>query len=300
VTIDDFVGREAEARTLLTNVEKKRSSLVVGPSGVGKTAMLEFVAPVLQQMGTVIYTTRHAPFGTFLREVFSGLWENGCIAGQSKDLAADLKAWGRRCPNNQEKAKDLVSQIAQQDKIILVVDDASGITPTSSPWLERLTEVCTVVAAVDPKALSKHKRYWKRFDEVQLGTLPKKETAQLADALIAKYGITADEPEVYRRRVIELSDGNPFELNRLVKYHASETIVKTKELGGFSQAFVERDEKGVALAPILLVVGAAGIALRYIARAQGNLDLYVIGGIAVALMIVLGPFIRKSLTPRSN
>ena len=144
------------------------------------------------------------------------------------------------------------------------------------------------------------KRFWKRFDEVQLERLGKKESMQLLEQLIDRYRVNADEPEVYRRRVLSLAQGSPFELTRLVKYHASETIVKTRDLGGYSQSFVERDEKGVALAPLLLVFAAVGIAMRYIARAQGDLDLYVIGGISIGVFIVIGPFLRSSLKPRSS
>ena len=44
---------------------------------------------------------------------------------------------------------------------------------TTRPWLERLTDVATVVAATTPDALTKKgsKRFWKRFDEVRLGPL---------------------------------------------------------------------------------------------------------------------------------
>ena len=300
MNIEQFVGREAEVRTIVSNVEAGHATLVIGEEGVGKTALLEVVALLLDGH-RVIFLERVAPFGSFLRELFIGLWDLSLLPEQSKDVTVDLKAWGKLCPNNDTKAKYLTDLIGEFRDIVLIIDDAAGITPTSRPHLENLVEACTVVASVPPAALKKNgtKRFWKRFDEVRLERLSKSEAKELLELKVERYNVTADEPEVYRRKVLELAQGSPFELERLVKYHSSQSIVRTRDLGGYSQSFVERDEKGVALAPLLLVFAAVGIAMRYVARAQGDLDLYVIGGISIAFFIVVGPFLRKSLKPRS-
>jgi hypothetical protein len=237
-----------------------------------------------------------------LREFYIALWDLGLIPGQSKDLNGDLKSWGRTCPNNDTKAKALVDLVDKIDDLIVLIDDVSGLTPTSRPYLEQLTEATTVVATVSPQALKKGgtKRFWKRFDELALERLSKQESEELLGKLLNRYRVVSDEPEIYKRRVLELSQGNPFELDRLVKYHSAEAIVKSRELGSYSQQFVERDVKQIALAPLLLIVGAFTIAARYIARAQGNLDLYVLSGIGVGLTIVFFPLLRKTLRPRSR
>src|SRR5690606_32149190 len=115
--IDEFVGRNAEARALLANVEMKRSTLVVGGPGVGKSALLRFLEPVLESMGTYLPASRVGPgFAGFLRELFEGLWAQGLLAGvegagAGKDLRADLKSWRRHCSSNDEKAKWLLERI---------------------------------------------------------------------------------------------------------------------------------------------------------------------------------------------
>ena len=305
---EQFVGRENEIRILTENASKDRSSLVIGEAGIGKSALLELTQLILDDLTIVAYATRVNPFGTFLRELFTELWQAGLIKLESKEgkedssLSGALKTFGRLCPNNDAKAKYLVDVLRENPRLVIMIDDASGVTPTNRPWLEQLTEHATVITSVDPKYLSKNgtKRFWKRFDEVQLERLTKPEANELFSRLIERYRVNADEPEVYKRKVINLAQGSPFEMERLVKYHASETIVKTAELSEYSQNFVERDEKGIALAPILLVFAALGIAFRYIARAQGDLDLYVIGGISIAVFLVVGPWLRHALKPRSS
>lgn len=307
-SVDEFVGRNAEARAVLANVEMRRSTLVVGGAGVGKSSLLRFLEPVLESMGTYLPASRIGPgFGGFLRELFEGLWGLGKLAGvdgsgNGKDLRVDLKAWGKHCPSNDLKAKWLVERIEVVGDAIIVVDDAQGVTPSNRPWLERLTEVATVVAGVDPAALGKpgSKRFWKRFDEVRLEALSVGEAGELLDLLVKRYRVTADEPEIYRRRVLEIAQGNPFELERLVKHHSAEVLVKSRELGHLGEGFVERDVKQVALAPLLTAGGALAIAGRYIARAQGDLDMYVLSGIGIAVFIVVMPLFRGAMKPRSR
>lgn len=297
-----FVGREAEARAVLANLTAGRSTLLTGEAGVGKSALLEYLAPLMAEEGILIATSRVTPFGTFIKDLFQGLWDHGRIPSQSKDLAADWKLFGKQNANNDEKAKRLIALIADTPHALILIDDAGGITASSRPWLEQLCEAGTVLAAVDPIALKRPgtKRFWKRFDEIKLGRLSKSDAAELLTLLVQRYRVSADEPEVYKRRVLDLAQGSPFELERLVKYHASETLVRTRDLGSYSEQFVERDVKQVALAPLLMIAGMLVVAGRYIARAQDNQDLYVVSGILMAVTILLTPWLRASLKPRSR
>ena len=248
------------------------------------------------------YLERVAPFGTFLRDLYTSLWDYGLTPNRTKDLKDDLKTWGKDCPNNDAKARFLNDLLSKHDDVVLLIDDLSGTTPTSRPHLEELVEICTVVGTISPNALKKNgtKRFWKRFEEIKLERLSQKDAGELLAKRIERYNISADDMEVYKRKVLSLSQGSPYEIDRLVKYHSSQSIVRTGELANYTQSFVERDEKGVALAPLLLIFGAFIIAGRYIARAQGNLDLYVLSGIGIGLLVVLGPWLRSALRARSS
>jgi len=298
----DFIGRNAEARALVTNVEQGRSTLVMAEAGMGKTALIEFVSPLLEQLGCLILTDRVGPgFGTWLKDIFEGLWSNGLISGQSKDPNADLKDWRKRYGNNDEKAKYLIG-VCEQHDVVLVIDDASGITPSNKAWLIKFVEVCIVIACIEPSALKKQgtKRFWKLFDELKLSSLSKGESLEMLEGLISKYQVTADDMDIYKRSVLDLAQGSPFELSRLVKYHSSETLVKSREIISGTDVFVERDVKQIALAPILLILGAFTIAGRYISRVQGDMDVYVLSAIGLGLLVVFAPLLRSALKPRSR
>lgn len=303
MNFDDFVGREAQARAIISNADARHSSLVIAEAGMGKTALLEYVAPVLESSGKLVTTSRIGPgFGNWLVDVFEGLWSHGLIPEQTQDLADDIKTWKKANRSNDAKAQYLVKLCEKAGDVLLSIDDASGITPTNRPWMVKFVEACTVVAAVDPTALKKGntKRFWKLFDEVRLESLSKSESAELLEQLMKRYNITTDEDEIYKRSVLDLAQGSPFELNRLVKYHSSADLVKSREITSGSHVFVERDVKQIALAPIVFVMGAFAIAGRYIARVQGDMDVYVLSAIGLAFMIIFAPALRNALKPRSQ
>ena len=300
---DHFVGREPEARVILENCLKNRATLIIAPSGMGKSALLEWLTPLPKDDRKLITTTRVGPgFASFLKELWDGLHAYNLIPQQSQDPNADWNDWRKQFTTNEQKAAELCKLVGETQHLTITIDDASGITPTSRPWLIKLVEHAAVVAAVDPSALSKKgsKRFWKLFDELSLNPLNKQQSAQLLDILIAKYNVTADDPERYRRAVLDLAQGNPFELTRLVKHHSAETLVQTKDLHTTTNRFVDRDVKQVPLAPLLFVFGAFVMAGRYIARVQSDMDGYILSALGLGVLIVFGPALRKSLKPRSR
>jgi AAA ATPase domain len=301
-----FTAREPQARAILNAVQKHRHVLLTGRSGIGKTALLEFIAPVLEASALTVQLERVAPFGNFLRELHTALWDAKALSGQTTDLEADRKAFGKANPNNDTKARSLVETLERwakdKSRAILVIDDAIGLTPSITPWLVELERVSTLVVAVTPDALRKQgtKRFWKLLEEVRLDPLTARESGELLDKLMTEHRIVVDEPQMYRNRVLAVAAGLPGELVRLVKYHSADTIVHARDVLNPGQQFVDREERGIAIAPIVFALGAFSIAWRYIARARGDLDAYVLSGIAVGVFFVARLLFAKTFKPRSS
>lgn len=108
---ENFVGREAEARALLTNTVAGHASLLIGEAGMGKSALLDYLTPAFEDIGVPLFVGRVAPFGSFLRELFTGLWEAGLTEGRTADLREDLKAFGKAQPSNDEKVVALIGRL---------------------------------------------------------------------------------------------------------------------------------------------------------------------------------------------
>ncbi|AEV17310.1 hypothetical protein TCCBUS3UF1_p130 (plasmid) [Thermus sp. CCB_US3_UF1] len=301
-----FVGRKEEGRALLLSVRAGRGVVLVGPPGYGKSALLQELRPALEAWSAVLWVDKVAPFGAFLKDLFRALWDARIpVEGVdlSKDVEADLRTWGKRYPSNDEKAKSLVKALRRYgesgvNRATLVVDDATGVQGSMVPWLVALAEAASLVLAAHPDTLKKAntKRLWMRLDRVDLPPLSPKETRELAEALVERYGVVAEEREAYLSRVAALSAGVPGEVERLVRYVSAEDIVRNRDVGtGYAESLARREERGIALAPILLVAGGVAIAARYLGLARGEMDLYVAGGLGIAAFVVLAPWLRKAV-----
>ncbi len=302
-----FVGRKEEGRAVLLSVRAGRGVVLSAPPGYGKTALLRELLPALEAWAPVVWTERVAPFGAFLKDLARGLWDAGVPVegvGRGKDPETDLKAWQKRYPGNEEKARSLVKALKRPEgvnPITLIVDDATGLTPSMVPWLVAFAEVATLVLAVHPETLRKAgtKRLWMRLDRVDLPPLSPRETRELTQVLVERYGVVAEDLEAYVNRVVSLSAGVPGEVERLVRYVSAEDIVRNRDVGtGYAEGLARREERGIALAPILLVAGGVAIAARYLGLARGEMDLYVAGGLGIAAFVVLSPWLRKVVVAR--
>ena len=260
-----FTAREAQARAILNANGKHRSVLLTGRSGIGKTALLEDIAPVLEQSGLTIRLDRVAPFGNFLRELHTALWDAKAFTGQTSDLDADRKAWAKANPNNDTKARALVAALEkwarEKSRAILVIDDVTALTASVTPWLVELERVSTMIVAATPDALRRQgtKRFWKLLEEVRLEPLSARESGELLAKLMLEHKIVVDEPEVYKNRVLAASAGVPGEIVRLVKYHSADALVRARDVLNAGQEFAERDERGIAIAPIVFALGRCAL-----------------------------------------
>jgi hypothetical protein len=310
-TASPLIGRIPEARAVVTAMEKGRSVVITGNSGIGKTAMLETLREVFDDQALTVEIDRLAPFGNFLREVWTALWDARALGDQIdaktmyQDVEDDRKFWNKLRPNNDAKAKALVEAFEDYattaTRANLVIHDVSGITPSIVPWLCEFEKHSTLIVATTADAFGRKgtKRFWKLLEEIQLNPLSQKETGELVDKLTTDYNIVVSEPGMYRTRVIALSGGVPGEVVRIVRYLSAEDIVRSKQILALGNTFAERQERGIAIAPIMFALTAFFVAWRYIARAQGNLDGYVLSGIAVGVAIVIRLLMGKSLKARS-
>ena len=300
-----FIGREQEGRAVILALRARRSVVVVAPMGYGKSALLRELHPVFEAEGVALKVSKVGPFGTFLDDLFGEL-RMGRVPVQgvtfSSDFKTDLKAWKKSVGEGTAvRARSLLEALRLYAstgtvRAVIVVDDASELSASMVPWFLAFDEVAVLVLAGYPQTLAKKplQRLWTRFDRVNLPELSAPHSKALLDALVTRYGVVAENMEAYKKRVLSLSSGVPAEIDRLVRFVAVEDIVKNRDVGtSFAQDAAYRQERGVALAPVLLVLGGVTMITKYVGLARGEMDLYLVGGIGIAVMVVFGPFLRK-------
>ena len=110
------------------------------------------------------------------------------------------------------------------------------------------------------------------------------------------YGVldVAEDMGAYKNRVLSLAEGIPGEAERLVRYVSTHDLVKPSDIGSsFAQQAAQREERGIALAPVLLVLSGVAMITKYVGLARGEMDMYLMGGVGIAVSMVALPFLRK-------
>ena len=299
-----FVGRTAEGRAMLLSVRAARSVALVAPPAYGKTALLRELAPAVEEITVPLLVPKLAPFTSFLSDLHDAMHAAKIhppgvqITG---DVEADRAQWKKKFNGGNEararaltEALRLYVQAGNQPPAVLV-DDAGGVTQSMTPVLVAFAAHCSLVLSVYPETLKKAgtRRLWQLCDRVDLDALSPADSRALVQSLTAAYGITAADVRAYENSVLALSAGVPGEVVRLVRYVPAAEIVQRRGGTSLAQNAAAREERGVALAPLLLVAGAGFMVVKYVGLARGEMDSYVIGGVGIAAFMVLGPVIRK-------
>lgn len=66
-----------ELHTLIHNAEHHHPTLIIAQEGHSKTALLKTLHAILSPTSPTIFLERFTPFGTFLRDLYTQLWNKG-------------------------------------------------------------------------------------------------------------------------------------------------------------------------------------------------------------------------------
>lgn len=95
--------------------------------------------------------------------------------------------------------------------------------------------------------------------------------------------------------MLSRSGGVPGEITRLVRYVPAPEVVQCRGGTALAQNAAAREERGMALAPLLPVAGAGFMVTKYVGLARGETNSYVIGGVGTAVFMVMRPMLRKRM-----
>jgi hypothetical protein len=302
--VPTFTGRASEGRAVLLSIRAARSVAIVAPPAYGKSALLAELEAAVSQITVPLSVPKLAPFTSFLSDLHDAMHGAAIYApgvGITKDLETDRASWKKKYNGgNEARARALVeglrlyTQAGHQPPAVLV-DDAGGVTQGMTPVLVGLAAHCALVLCVYPETLQKAgtRRLWQLCDRVELNHLDAAESRVLVGSLTTSYGIHTPDMKAYENSVLALSSGIPGEIVRLVRYVPAAEIVQQRGGSGLAQNRAAREERGTALAPLLLVLGAVFVIIRVLGRARGEMDAYVIGQVGMAATMILLPLMRR-------
>lgn len=193
-----LTGRRRELANLVEALERRRSRLILGPPGMGKTRLVD---EALGRARVPFVRIRHdGPLHDWLVDLALQL---GCQAarfadprnGTSVSLKGSILASLRAAPR------------------CIVFEDAAGVEPRTYRFLQQvyyLEGSSLVVTASSRQSLGHlRKLLWDPREEISLGPLSSAEARLLFDEAVRAFGLESLELDDFRRRVLAAARGNP-------------------------------------------------------------------------------------------
>jgi len=193
-----LIGRRDELRELLAALRDRRSRLILGPPGAGKTRLIR-------------EATRAA------EEAFVILERPGQLHSLLVECAKQLNCRTRRFAALDRATsialKPLVLGSLRQTPQCVVIEDLADADPRMYRFLQELyyvPSVCLIVSATSRGRLGfLRKLLWDPREEISLGPLSRSESQCLFDAAADRFELRTLDLEDFRRKVLTAARGNP-------------------------------------------------------------------------------------------
>jgi hypothetical protein len=174
----------------------------------------------------------------------------------------------------------LILAAVKKDEWLLVLDDLSGLSLSSTRLLDTLAEGFAIVAALE-KVRPSLRRHFIRFERIRLDPLPPRD----ARALIrhAAAGAQVEDPLLLETCLLQHTAGNPRAILDTVTRLRKEPVVTRQALRALAPTGAQNE---IDITPIIVLPVLLMIALRYVAHGLGDTELYIFAG--VGMVVAMG------------
>ena len=255
-------------RKIYPRVRTEKPFILVGPAGIGKTALLEWA--FRHAKGRKAFLNCSMTVKENMREICRGwelevLDEDGKKKGVTKaSLALLERAAFKSAPG------------------LIFLDELERATPALLRRLKALYERHTIIAAGKPPFRKEDiKRLTWGMAEIKVPPLGAGARITLADQVTRHFGSTVSASEI-----ASASRGYP---GRIVAMSRGEVETRSARVSG----------EEVDLSPVFLLAICSLVAVRYIAVGLGSTDLYIIGGLGMGLGAFARFFLFKGFSKRN-
>jgi hypothetical protein len=191
-------GRQDEVRTLTNALCARKSCLVLGPKGIGKTRLLQESLSIAQQP----YVSVERP------EVLHGL-----LVELAERLSCPAGRFGSIRKATSIALKPTVQNALRKKSRCLVLEDVAGADPRMYRFLQKvyyIPDVCLIVTATSRDGVGHlRKLLWDPSEEISLKPLTRPEARSLFDVASRMYRLQSFDLDAFRRKVLAAAQGNP-------------------------------------------------------------------------------------------
>ena len=247
-------------------LKEKKPFFIVGPAGIGKTALLEWCFEQASGPKAMLCATRT------VRENMQALCKGYCLEATNEE--------GKKVPISRANVASLERSVFRAEPGIIFLDEFDKCTPAFIRRLKALAERHVLVAAGKQPKKEELKRLSWGMAEVRVPPLPHKARQEMALKVTAHFGSKVPPSEIVRA-----SRGYPARLVALSR-------------GEIAQGPQRVEGEELDLSPVLLVGLAGLVAVRYIAVGLESTDLYILGGLGMGLGVFARFFLYRGMARR--
>ncbi len=287
-----LIGRTQALTQIRAWLARRQHVLLVGPVGVGKSALLR---EAVEGLGSVVTVPSLQPLKPALLALAQQLHAQERLA--LPDIDSQYLDWSevQSQVSSLPTAQLIKSLVPLAAGMTLVVDELDGITPSLARSIEPLFEALLVVGAIMTVDLTPElQRFFWHFHLLPLEPLGRDEGRQLLWSQVDPLRIP--DREAFERHVWEVAGGNPLAIRELARQTPR---VELKPPDPFRQLHHEAGIQYLDLTPGLLLLGAVAVIMRFLALGLNDIEGYILAGSFGAVFLTARYFLYRTLRKTS-
>lgn len=299
-----LMGRDNEVADLVAEIRKGKHVILTGSVGIGKSAVLrEALEQVSSKIDQVIRLYDHQAKGQFV-EMARQMLTLGLISAEELDLPVQFHEmapaaieWKEiRNRVNRMSMRDLtqavIPALAQaENKPVIAVDDLTSLTPTQMAFWLAIFDHAQVIACASEKKVRVKKLWWK-MKEIAIKPLSPEVVKAMVKRYVTSKGILIESPDQYISHIVKQSGGIPQAIFDMLEESSKERIIDKRKVREMRH---DAGIKYLDFTPMIMILGAIIVSMRYIGMGTGDKTLYIIGGMGAALFLTFRFFVFKGV-----
>ncbi|MBE0472055.1 MAG: ATP-binding protein [Methyloprofundus sp.] len=299
-----LMGRDEVVADLVAEIRKGKHVILTGTVGIGKSAVLrEALEQVNARVGLIIRLHDHQAKGQFV-EMARQMLELDLLTAKELELPASFHGtpgseidWAEiKNKVNRMSMRDLTQSVIPalakaETKPVIAVDDLTSLTPTQMAFWLAIFEHAQVVGCASEKKARVKKLWWK-MKEISIRPLSKSVARDVIKQYITTKGMLIESPDQYISHVVKQSGGVPQAIYDMLDESGKERLIDKRKVREM------RHEAGIQyldFTPMVMILGALIVSMRYIGMGTGDKTLYIMGGMGAALFLTFRFFIFKGV-----
>ncbi len=297
-------GRDDVVAELIAEMRKGKHIIITGPIGIGKSALLwEALELVSETIGQVVKLHDHQAKGQFV-EMARQMLNLGLISAQELDLPVQFHdmapaaiEWKEiRNRVNRMSMRDLTQALIPalakaETKPVIAVDDLTSLTPTQMAFWLAIFDHAQVIGCASEKK-PRIKKLWWKMKEISIKPLPPAVIKDMVKQYVANKGILIESPDQYISHIIKQSGGIPQAILDMLEESGKERIIDKRKVREMRH---DAGIKYLDFTPMVMILGALIVSMRYIGMGTGDKTLYIMGGMGAALFLTFRFFVFKGV-----